>query len=335
MGNETHQPIAILGAGSWGTALALYLARQQQSVYLWTHEAAHASEMQATKTNQRFLPDQLFPDNLVVTSDLAYAIAKCEIILIVVPSAAFRSVLRKLKPLLPAKAKVCWATKGIDPETGELLHEVTRQILGEEHSYAILSGPSFAREVAAGLPTAIVAASLNPAFAAELIERFNSPSLRVYLSTDVTGVEIGGIVKNVLAIAAGFSDGMRLGSNARSALITRGLAEMIRLGLAAGGQYETFTGLAGLGDLILTCTDNQSRNHRFGEALGRGKSIAEAEQLIAQVIEGKRNAPLVIALAKKLGVEMPISETVWQVLQGKITSHEGLQNLLARAPKAE
>jgi glycerol-3-phosphate dehydrogenase (NAD(P)+) len=332
---ENHKPIAVLGAGSWGTALALYLARLGQTVWLWTHEPTRVATMNADRANNRYLPGYPFPENLHVTHDLNEAVQNDYDILIAVPSAGFRDILFALKPLLHSATRIAWATKGLDPETGELLHDMLQETLGKDCISAILSGPSFAREVAAGLPTAVVVASNNLAFANDIMQRFNSPLFRVYRSKDMTGVEVGGVVKNVLAIAAGISDGMQLGANARSALITRGLAEMTRLGQAAGGQYETFTGLAGLGDLVLTCTDDLSRNRRFGLALGRGKSINEAEREIGQVIEGKRNAELLVALAKKLNVEMPISETVWEILQGNLTVQAAMQQLLSRSPKSE
>jgi glycerol-3-phosphate dehydrogenase (NAD(P)+) len=330
-----RKPIAVLGAGSWGTALALYQARLHHDVYLWTHDKTHARNMNATRENPKYLPGQQFPDNLVITSELAQAVAGGGDVLIAVPSVAFRETLIALKPLISPTTRIVWATKGLDLNTGELLHDIATEILGATHPFAILSGPSFAKEVVAGLPTAVVIASPNVKFAEDLMCQFNSQLFRVYLSADITGVEVGGVVKNVLAIAAGITDGMQLGANARSALITRGLAEMIRLGTALGGHYETFTGLAGLGDLVLTCTDNQSRNRRFGLALGSGKSIAAATAEIGQVIEGKRNAELILKLAKKYNVEMPITETVWKLLQEKITIKEALQNLLSRAPKGE
>jgi glycerol-3-phosphate dehydrogenase (NAD(P)+) len=329
------QPVAILGAGSWGTALALYLARRQQAVHLWTHEADRIATMQSDRANNRYLPGYPFPESLTLTSVLNEALANVSDIVIAVPSAGFRDVLLTLKPLLDARTRIAWATKGLDLNTGQLLHEVAQEILGTQRAYAIISGPSFAREVAAGLPTAVVVASTQPSFGKDLTTRFNSSLLRIYNSVDMVGVEVGGIVKNVLAIATGVSDGMQMGANARSALITRGLAEMTRLGLALGGQYETFTGLAGIGDLVLTCTDNQSRNRRFGLALGMGKSAVEAEREIGQVIEGKRNAELVVQLAQKHKVEMPITETVWEILQGNITLQEAMQNLLSRTPKTE
>lgn len=328
-------PIAILGAGSWGTALALYLARLGQPVRLWTQDETRVKTMISERANNRYLPGHVFPDSLKVTHDLKTAIQDCEDILVAVPSAGFRDLLLKLQPIIKPKVKIVWVTKGLDQETGELLHAVAQRILGGQRAYAIISGPSFAREVAVGLPTAVVVASDDTDFATSLTERFNSQLLRVYFSTDVTGVEVGGIVKNIIAIATGISDGMKLGANARSALITRGLAEITRLGLAIGGQYETFTGLAGVGDLVLTCTDDQSRNRRFGLALGIGKTPADAEQEIGQVIEGKRNTEIVAGLAKKLLVEMPITETVLAILQEKITPKEAIHHLLSRAPKME
>ena len=333
--NLSCKPMTVLGAGSWGTALALYLARLQHPVRLWTHDPDSARAMQQNRVNHKYLPAHPFPDNLEVYSDLASALAVEQDILLAVPSVAFRDTLTAIKPLITGTTRIIWATKGLDLATGELLHDIAAAVLGNSHALAVLSGPSFAKEVAAGLPTAVVIASNQVKFAQDLMCCFNSQLFRVYLSTDLTGVEIGGVVKNVLAIAAGITDGMQLGANARCALITRGLAEMVRLGIALGGQYETFTGLAGLGDLVLTCTDNQSRNRRFGLALGSGKSIAVAEQEIGQVIEGKRNAELVMLLAKKANVEMPISETVWKVLQGKITISAALQNLMSRAAKNE
>lgn len=332
---DNAQPIAILGAGSWGTALALYLARRGQPVRLWTPNLEHLAEMQRERVNTRYFPQHPFPDTLELTSDLATAIADHCDILIAIPSAGFRDLLIKLKPLCTSQTRILWVSKGLDTQTGQLLDEVANDILGKTHSFAILSGPSFATEVAEGLPTAVVIASNQPAFSQDLIQRFNSESFRIYSSTDMTGVEIGGVVKNVLAIATGIADGMNLGANARAALITRGLAEMVRLGLALGGQYDTFVGLSGLGDLILTCTDNLSRNKRFGLALGRGKSASAAEKEIGQVIEGKRNAELLMQLARQYKVDMPISHTVYEILQDNMTPQEAMQQLLTRAPKSE
>ncbi len=329
------EPIAILGAGSWGTALALYLARLGQGVRLWTHNAADAASMQSERTNPRYMPGHVFPDSLKPVAHLADALANVQDILIAVPSNAFHSLLTELKPLLSSPKRIVWVTKGLDPTTGQLLHDVALKILGKEHAYAVLSGPSFAQEVAEGLPTAVVVASHDAKFSQDLIKRFNSSTFRVYSSHDVVGVEIGGTVKNVLAIAAGISDGMKMGANARSALITRGLAEIVRLGSALGGEPDTFMGLTGVGDLVLTCTDDLSRNRRFGLALAQSKNLQEAEQEIGQVVEGKRNAELVVQLAHQHQIEMPITEAVFAIVCGKLTPRDAMQKLLAREPKAE
>lgn len=330
-----YPPLAILGAGSWGTALGLHLSRLGQIVHLWTFEKDHADIMQKERVNNRYLPQQPFPETLHPTADLSLALKSVTDVLIAVPSIGFRATLVQLKSVLPSSISIVLATKGLDETSGQLLHHVALEIIGVETPLAVLSGPSFAREVAAGLPTAVVIASENQKFAAYLLKRFTSDRFRVYLSADVKGVEIGGIVKNVLAIATGISDGMGFGANARCALITRGLAEMMRLGVALGGHIETLHGLAGLGDLILTCTDDQSRNRRFGLYLGQGKNPEAAEQAIGQVVEGKRNALSLIRLAEKNKIEMPIIEAVHQVLQGKITPTTAMQNLLSRTPRSE
>lgn len=328
-------PIAILGAGSWGTALALYLSRLGQEVRLWSYDTEHIKKIKTDSVNTCYLPGYIFPASLHPVTSLEETLTGVQDILLAVPSAGFRSTLELLKPLLQKDARIAWATKGMDLETGQLLHEVAREIVGEQYPLAVLSGPSFAGEVASGLPTAIVAASEDQAFTQALIQRFNSSVLRVYSSQDITGVEIGGVVKNVLAIACGISDGMGYGANARSALITRGLAEMTRLGLALGAKFETFTGLTGIGDLVLTCTDNQSRNRRFGLALGKGQPPLEAEKQIGQVVEGKRNAEVVVALAHRHHVAMPISETVLAILKNELIPLEAMRLLFARETKQE
>lgn len=335
MTTPQETPIAVLGAGSWGTALALHLARSGHNVCLWSYDPAHIKTMSAERVNNRYLPGCVFPDSLHLESDLATALRDADDILIAVPSIGFYPLLLQLKPLLRPTHRIVWATKGMDPKSQKLLHELVVDVLDHTQAHAVLSGPSFANEVARGLPTAVVIASDNAEFSNDLMKRFNVQHFRIYLSTDITGVEICGVVKNVLAIAIGISDGMGFGANARSALITRGLAEMTRLGLALGGKLETFSGLAGIGDLVLTCTDNQSRNRRFGLALGEGKTPQEAEKEIKQVVEGKRNAEHVVALAKQYHIEMPIIECVWQILQNKLTPKEAMKNLLAREPKSE
>ncbi len=335
MTSQPLKPITILGAGSWGTALALTLARQGQTVRLWSYEISEIAALLAERTNTRFLPGFPFPDTIQPTANLAEAVKGVDDILVVVPSVGFRDTLTMLKPLIEKQTRIICASKGLDEDTGELLNEMTEDVLGKDRPFAVLSGPSFAKEVAAGLPAAVVIASKDNVMLKEAVERFTTPAFRVYPSDDVIGVELGGVVKNVIAIATGISDGLELGSNARSALITRGLAEIIRLGTAMGGKIETFIGLSGMGDLILTCSDNQSRNRRMGLALGQGKDIAAAEAAIGQVVEGKRNAELVLQLAEKYNVEMPICETVWGILQGKLVAKEAAEKLLSRTTKSE
>ena len=330
MEGQQLKPVTILGAGSWGTALALYLSRRGQTVRIWSHDISEINAMLADRTNNQFLPGYPFPDCLLPTAKLADAVQGIDDVIIVVPSAGFRATLNALKPLMTQNLRVTCATKGLDAETGQLLNEVAIEILGPERKFAVLSGPSFAREVAAGLPAAVVIASRHQEFLSELTQRFNSNIFRIYPTDDVCGVEVGGVVKNVIAIATGISDGMELGSNARSALITRGLAEMIRLGIALGGKQDTFIGLSGIGDLILTASDNQSRNRRLGLAIGKGKNIEAAEKEIGQVVEGKRNAELVAMLADRHGVDMPITATVWQILQGKISAKDAVEQMLSR-----
>jgi len=330
MTDKQNAPIAVLGAGSWGTALALYLSRRGQAVRLWTIETDHAGIMQKERTNNRYMPGFEFPPSLIPQPDLAETLHQVNDILIAVPSVGFRDTLLLLKPLIHASTRILWVTKGLNDETGQLLHEVAAEILGTQRSYAVLAGPSFAREVAAGLPTAVTIASNDETFTKDLITRFNSPIFRVYFSQDIVGVEVGSVVKNVLAIATGISDGMGFGANARCALITRGLSEMQRLGSALGAHPETFMGLAGVGDLVLTCTDDQSRNRRFGLALGRGEKKQEAANAIDQVIEGKRNAELVIQLARTHHIDMPICEMVWNVVDEKLTPQKAVENLLSR-----
>lgn len=335
MDNQQLKPITILGAGSWGTAIALYLARRGQTVRMWSVDPAEIDDMRREGVNNRFMPGFALPETLHPISDLAEAVNGVDDIIVVVPSVGFRHTLTLLKPLLRRDTRVTCASKGLDTETGQILSDVAEDVLGKQQPFAVLSGPSFAREVAAGLPCAVVIASHFPVCLTELNKRFNSSIFRIYTSDDITGVEIGGVAKNVIAIATGISDGMELGSNARSALITRGLAEIMRLGMALGGKLETFVGLSGLGDLILTCSDNQSRNRRLGLAIGQGKDIKEAEKAIGQVVEGKRNAELVTKLAKKHDIDMPICETVWEILQGKLTAKQAIDVLLTRTSKSE
>lgn len=330
MSPTRDKTVAVLGAGSWGTALALVLCQNGRQVNLWGHRAEHMSQLKAVGENQRYLPGVPFPPTLSLCEDLATACQDVKSILMVVPSSAFRETLHHLKPHLAPDTKIHWATKGLDPAGGRFLHEVISEICGQAHVGAVLSGPSFAREVAAGLPTAVCIAATEEKDALALQADFHNPYFRVYLSQDIVGLQLGGALKNVLAIATGISDGLGFGANARSALITRGLAELSRLGQVMGGSLETFMGLAGVGDLILTCTDDQSRNRRFGLALGAGLTVQEAEASIQQVVEGVKNAGEICQLAQRHAIELPICEQVQAVVSGHCTPQQAVKNLLSR-----
>jgi len=328
--------ITVLGAGSYGTALAVSLARNGHNTLIWGHEPDHIERLQADRENKGFLPGVSFPERLHPESDLAKCIAATDTILLVVPSHVFGLVLSQVKPLLRPEHRIAWATKGLEAETGRLLKEVARDIVGEDYPLAVLSGPTFAMEVAKGLPTAVAVAGSEPDFTQHIAELFhNKSNFRTYISEDFTAVQLGGAVKNVIAIGAGLADGLGFGANARTALITRGLAELTRLGVSLGATESSFMGMAGLGDLVLTCTDNQSRNRRFGLALGKGKGIEEAQIEIGQVVEGYRNTEEVYNLAKRMNIEMPICEQIYCVLyQGKAVK-EAAMDLLARSKKLE
>ncbi|MGP1209646.1 MULTISPECIES: NAD(P)H-dependent glycerol-3-phosphate dehydrogenase [unclassified Serratia (in: enterobacteria)] len=334
--NTVNASMTVIGAGSYGTALAITLARNGHPVVLWGHNPAQIQTLQHDRCNQAFLPDVPFPDTLLLEADLARALAASRDVLVVVPSHVFGDVLRQLKPHLRPDARIVWATKGLEAETGRLLQDVAREALGETIPLAVLSGPTFAKELAAGLPTAIALAATDAQFADDLQQLLHcGKSFRVYSNPDFIGVQLGGAVKNVIAIGAGMSDGIGFGANARTALITRGLAEMSRLGSALGADPSTFMGMAGLGDLVLTCTDNQSRNRRFGIMLGQGKGVQEAQDSIGQVVEGYRNTKEVLALAQRHGVEMPITEQIYQVLYCHKDAREAALSLLGRARKDE
>ena len=334
--NSVNASMTVIGAGSYGTALAITLARNGHSVVLWGHNPEQIQKMQHDRCNQAFLPDVTFPDTLLLEADLARALAASRDVLVVVPSHVFGDVLRQLKPHLRPDARIVWATKGLEAETGRLLQDVAREALGEAIPLAVVSGPTFAKELAAGLPTAIALASTDAQFADDLQQLLHcGKSFRVYSNPDFIGVQLGGAVKNVIAIGAGMSDGIGFGANARTALITRGLTEMTRLGSALGADPSTFMGMAGLGDLVLTCTDNQSRNRRFGIMLGQGKGVQEAQDSIGQVVEGYRNTKEVLALAQRHGVEMPITEQIYQVLYCHKDAREAALSLLGRTRKDE
>lgn len=327
--------LAVLGAGSWGTALALQASHNGNEVILWEHNPEIARQLNKDRTNQQYIPGIPFPDNLKVTSELADCTSQCSEIMVVVPSVAFRQVVEQLKPVISTNQGIAWATKGLDPTTGELLNHVAAHILGETFPLAVLSGPSFAQEVAHQQPTAISLAANNEDLAQRIVERLHGDTFRIYTSNDLAGVCLGGAYKNVLAIAAGIADGLELGHNTRAALITRGLAEMQRLGSALGGHAETFTGLAGLGDLVLTCTGDLSRNRRLGMALAKGESVADIQSNIGQVTEGVETAKVVNKLAATYRVDLPIAEKVYQVLFEALNPADAVSDLLAREPRQE
>lgn len=333
--NTQVKPIAVLGAGSWGTALAISLARNAEPAILWGRNKAQMAAYDTERRNRRYLPDAVFPERLKVSSDLPQTITDVNDVIIVVPSHAFRAMLQSLEPLLHENQRIAWATKGFEPCSGKLLHEVAQEIFGTRKPIAAISGPTFAKEVAQGLPTAVTIASNTPSFATYLADRFHTDTFRIYTSDDIVGVEVGGAVKNILAIAAGIADGLSFGANARTALITRGLVEIMRLGEALGGHRETFMGLAGLGDLVLTCTDNQSRNRRLGLGLGKGKSLDETLAAIGQVVEGVKTTREVHVLATKLGIDMPISREVYRILYEGEKPSDAVHALLSREQKPE
>jgi len=324
--------IALLGAGSWGTAIAIHLAKIGHRVLLWAHNPQHVMAMAKEQANSRFLPGVPLPKKLVPSADLSQCLLEADQVIIAVPSHAFAEVLAKIdKP----KEGLSWITKGIDPSRNCLLSELVAERFGANFPVAVISGPSFAKEVAQFLPTAVTIASNNLQYQKEIHQLLHEDNLRVYLSEDIIGVQLCGAVKNVLAIACGISDGLGYGANAKAALITRGLAEMSRLGLSLGAKQDTFIGLSGIGDLVLTCTDNQSRNRRFGLLLGDGVSINDAEQQIGQVVEGKYNAAQVCKLAEHHQVEMPICEQVNALLKGAINPKEAVSNLMKRPAREE
>jgi glycerol-3-phosphate dehydrogenase (NAD(P)+) len=325
--------VAVLGAGAWGTALAVALAAGGP-VRLWAQRDDQAAELARTRSNPRYLPGVLLPAGVDVTAHLPEAIASAGIILLAAPAAAVAGLCERLVEGLAPAAVLTLAAKGFEQSSGRLLHEVVEQHLPDQPLCAI-SGPTFAGELARGCPSALVVAARDREVAETVAKRMRQPWLRAYSSTDLIGVEVAGAVKNVLAIAAGVGDGLGLGANARAALITRGLAEITRLGAALGGQAATFMGLAGLGDVVLTCTDDQSRNRRFGLALARGLSPEDAVREVGQVVEGARTAPLALALAERAGVDLPICREVAALVAGQSTPAEALHHLLAREPRSE
>lgn len=324
---KKNTKIAILGAGSWGTAIAVHLSKFGHPILLWGQDSKQIQVMKSTKENPYYLPNVTFPELLQVTDDFELCMETAEEIIIAVPSHAFNTILNKINQ---PKNGIAWLTKGVNPENNQFLSTLVAERWGKDFPIAIISGPSFALEVAQGMPTAIVIAGNNQTYLKEMHQIFHHAYLRVYESNDIIGVQWCGTIKNIIAIACGISDGLNYGANAKAALITRGLAEMSRMGVSLGGKQETFIGLAGIGDLVLTCTDNQSRNRRFGIYLGQGLSVKETEAKIGQVVEGKYNATQVCALSKEFKIEMPICEQVNKLLHGKISPQQAFINLMTR-----
>jgi len=327
--------VAVIGAGSWGTALAVLLAKNTHHTYLWGRNSEHMDQLQVDLCNNTYLPNVTFPDHLHPCVDLQTTLQSAESILLVIPSKGFRQTLEQIKPYFKPSMGVAIATKGLEPGSLKLLHEVAKEVLGQQIKLCIVSGPTFANEVAINLPTALTVASEDEAFAREYAKLLSNEHFRAYTSTDVVGVEIGGAVKNVIAIAAGIADGLGFGANTRTAVITRGLAEISRLGVALGGHQETFMGLAGLGDLVLTCTDNQSRNRRVGLGLAKNKTLPQILEELGQVAEGVETAEKIFQLSKQLGIQMPIVEQVYNVIYQQKPAKQAVHDLLNREIRAE
>jgi glycerol-3-phosphate dehydrogenase (NAD(P)+) len=328
--------ISILGAGNWGTTLALMLVRRGHDVILWEYDAAQADLVQRTRTNERFLPGYALPESILVTGDLSAALHSPEVLLLSVPAQTVRRVLQQIRSLPPSVIVVC-VIKGIEQKSLLRVSEICTQELADfdPSSYAVISGPTIAPEVAAGLPSSAVVASKSLSTAERVQTEFSSREMRLYTTEDVIGVELAGSLKNVIAVAAGMCDGMNLGYNTKGTLLTRGLAEMIRLGTAMGGDRKTFSGLSGIGDLITTCMSPQSRNRRIGESIGRGESVAQALQNLVMVAEGVWTAHAALELANRYDITMPITEAVCAVLDDHATPHQVLQQLMQRTLKPE
>lgn len=327
--------IAVLGAGAWGTALAMAFA-PRHAVCLWARDTAQAQRMAQQRENTRYLPGCPFPAALSITADFDAACEAADLLLLAPPLAGLRPLLERIKTRPePAATPFLWACKGLEAGRGLLPHQVVAEVLGAEVSCGALSGPSFALEVARGLPAAIALAAADTGFATRMAQALHGNPLRIYANEDLIGVEVGGAVKNVLAIATGIADGLGLGNNARAALITRGLVEITRLGVALGARRETFTGLAGLGDLVLTCTGDLSRNRRVGMLLAAGRALDGIAGELGHVAEGVPAAREVARLAQTFGVDMPITEAVVAVLDGRIAPREAVLQLMAREPKSE
>jgi glycerol-3-phosphate dehydrogenase (NAD(P)+) len=325
--------LAVLGAGAWGTALAAVWG-EVHSVTLWARDPEQARQLAAHRVNERYLPEVNLPAAVAVTSVMGDALASAEYVIAAVPSTGLRKVLQQLAPVGKA-ISLLWLCKGFEPDSVKLPHQIVQEELPAASSRAVLSGPSFADEVGRGMPAAVILASDNAAFAETTARALHTPRLRIYSSNDLIGVEIGGAVKNVIAIASGICDGLGLGQSARAALVTRGLAELTRLGMRMGGRQETFMGLSGVGDLMLTCNGNLSRNRKVGLKLAEGKTLDAALAELGHVAEGVHTAREVRRLAQQLQVDMPITEVVCRVLFEGVAPHRAVEELLRRDPKAE
>jgi len=333
---QTKAPvIAVLGAGSWGTALALQLDRSGCRSILWDRDTENILKIRSTRRNQRYLPDIEIPDSIEIETDMLTAVKAADQVLLVIPSHAFASIIREIREVLVPGQGIAWGCKGFEPGSGRLLHEVAQELLPPGTPLAIVTGPSFAKEVARNLPTAVTVAGSDGDFTNVMAAALHGGRFRAYTSDDMIGAELGGAVKNVMAVATGICDGMQLGNNARAALITRGLAEMMRLGAALKAKPETLMGLAGAGDLILTCTGDLSRNRQLGLHLGKGKTLEQALEEIGQVVEGVNSSAEVQRLALEYGINMPISEEVNGIIHNGWNPEEGVARLLAREQKAE
>ncbi|MGN1280664.1 MAG: NAD(P)H-dependent glycerol-3-phosphate dehydrogenase [Succinivibrio sp.] len=330
-----HCSLSVIGAGSYGTSLALSTASKGLPVMLWCRNPETALKMQAERKNDKYLPGIRFQDSLTVSSDLQEVVSASKNILVVVPSHTFAQVIKDIRPYLGPEHRIAWATKGLDKETGKLLSEIACDILGNNVPMAVLSGPTFAMELAKGLPTAIAMAGTSEQFIKEFSELMHTKTFRIYASDDLIGLQLGGAIKNVIAIGSGLSDGLGYGANARTALITRGLVEMTRLGIALGATQKSFMGLSGLGDLILTCTDDQSRNRRFGFYLGKGMSCDDALEKIGQIVEGYTMSAVVRQLSEKLNVQMPICSEIFDVIYKGKCGRDAATALLSREQKSE
>ena len=322
--------IAVIGAGSWGTALAIQFSRAGRAVTLWGRDAARMRAMAAARSNAKYLPDVALPEGLEPTAELASALRGADDVVVAVPSLSFRATLAAIADTGIPVAGLCWASKGFEIDSGRLPHQVVAESMPSRLPTAVLSGPTFAAEVARGLPSAMTIASANEQYARHLAEAISTEAFRAYVSDDIIGVEVGGATKNIYAIGAGLSDGLGFGANTRIALLTRGLAEMTRLGTALGARRETFMGLAGMGDLVLTCTDDHSRNRRFGLALANGLTMDQALAKIGQVVEGYFAARAVHRVAGREGIDMPIANQLYRVLYEGLDPRDAVQTLMRR-----